>query len=334
MAHNSHSSNTGDLVRLRDSDFDVADGYPDIRGYEVVDPAGRKLGKVKDLVVSPAEMRVRYVDVDVDNSLRTSGQGDHALVPIGAVDIDESSDSVRVSSLANVDLASYPRYSGEITSDYESSLRSFRGGATGAVATGTAASLYDHDDYDHDRAFAGRRRDTKSNVGDQKLTLSEEELRIGKQQHQAGEVGVRKTVETEHVSESVPLMHEEVTIDRRPLTGAAAGNVEIGGDQEIHVPVMREEAVVEKRAVAKEQVIIRKTQRTENQTVEADLRRERLEVDNDTATLGGSAASGTSTSGRTGAGLGDRISNAVDNVKDRVDGNPASRPGPDATDRR
>ena len=33
-------------------------------------------------------------------------------------------------------------------------------------------------------------------------------------------------------------------------------------------------------------------------------------------------------------GVGDRISDAVDNVKDRVDGNPASRPGPDATDRR
>ena len=32
-------------------------------------------------------------------------------------------------------------------------------------------------------------------------------------------------------------------------------------------------------------------------------------------------------------GIADRISDAVDNVKDRIDGNPASRPGPDATDR-
>lgn len=29
----------------------------------------------------------------------------------------------------------------------------------------------------------------------------------------------------------------------------------------------------------------------------------------------------------------DRVANAADNLKDRVDGNPASRPGPDATDR-
>ena len=33
-------------------------------------------------------------------------------------------------------------------------------------------------------------------------------------------------------------------------------------------------------------------------------------------------------------GIADRITDAADNVKDRIDGNPASRPGPDPTDRR
>jgi len=36
----------------------------------------------------------------------------------------------------------------------------------------------------------------------------------------------------------------------------------------------------------------------------------------------------------TTTGVGDRIADAVDNVKDRIDANPASRPGPDPTDRR
>ena len=36
----------------------------------------------------------------------------------------------------------------------------------------------------------------------------------------------------------------------------------------------------------------------------------------------------------TTSGIADRVTDAVDNVKDRIDGNPASRPGPDATDRR
>jgi hypothetical protein len=36
----------------------------------------------------------------------------------------------------------------------------------------------------------------------------------------------------------------------------------------------------------------------------------------------------------TRGGLADRVTDAADNVKDRIDGNPASRSGPDATDRR
>jgi hypothetical protein len=36
----------------------------------------------------------------------------------------------------------------------------------------------------------------------------------------------------------------------------------------------------------------------------------------------------------TSTGIGDRVADTADNIKDRVDGNPASRPGPDPTDRR
>jgi hypothetical protein len=44
-------------------------------------------------------------------------------------------------------------------------------------------------------------------------------------------------------------------------------------------------------------------------------------------------ATGASDRART-SGIADRITDAADNLKDRVDGNPASRPGPDPTDRR
>jgi hypothetical protein len=43
---------------------------------------------------------------------------------------------------------------------------------------------------------------------------------------------------------------------------------------------------------------------------------------------------GSSTAGTSGGSLADKARNAVDDVKDRVDGNPASRPGLDPTDRR
>ena len=48
---------------------------------------------------------------------------------------------------------------------------------------------------------------------------------------------------------------------------------------------------------------------------------------------GGREETGAADRGRT-TGFADRITDAADNLKDRIDGNPASRPGPDATDRR
>ena len=337
MADSDMTNANSDLQRLNDvDDFDVADGYPDIRGWKVKTPDGQTFGEVDDLVVSISEMRVRYVDVDVDHSFRDAFgnagtqagvEEGHALIPIGAVELDDTNDDVIATGLG--DLSAYPRYAGrDISRDYEASLRDRLGaGAVGAAGSGSG-NFYDHDAFEDQRAYAKRRSAGSMDEPDrQRLTLSEEQLEVGKRQVQAGEVDVRKTVETEHVQQQVPLVREEVTIERRPLSGAEASNATIGDDEEIRIPVMREEAVVSKRAVAREEIIIRKQQRTENQTVEADVRRERVDIDDESLTrpMGGAT-------GRTGA-AGDRLADKVDDLKDRVDGNPASRPGRDVTDR-
>jgi uncharacterized protein (TIGR02271 family) len=112
-----------------------------------------------------------------------------------------------------------------------------------------------------------------------RLVVSEEELSIGKREVRAGEVAVNKRVETEHVREGVALHHEEVEVERRPITGATGHqSAHIGDEGEIHVLLHAEEAVVEKRVVPKEEIVIRKNVVTENQVVEEDLRRERAEV--------------------------------------------------------
>ena len=114
---------------------------------------------------------------------------------------------------------------------------------------------------------------------EERITLSEEQLAIGKRERQAGEVGVEKRVETEHVRESVPVMRDEVTVERRPLSGTDALHAE-GAFQEEHisVPLHKEEVVAEKRAVGAEEIVVRKHQVEGEQMVEADLRRERAEV--------------------------------------------------------
>jgi len=127
-----------------------------------------------------------------------------------------------------------------------------------------------------DRMDAARR-----DLGDreERITLSEEQLAVGKRERVAGEVGVEKRVETEHVRESVPVMRDEVTVERRPLSGTDALHAE-GAFQEEHisVPLHKEEVVAEKRAVGAEEIVVRKQQVQDHETVEADLRRERAEV--------------------------------------------------------
>jgi uncharacterized protein (TIGR02271 family) len=51
------------------------------------------------------------------------------------------------------------------------------------------------------------------------------------------------------------------------------------GEEVVRVPIVREELVVERRPVVKEVVVVRKRMARETRVVEADLRRERLDVE-------------------------------------------------------
>ena len=112
-----------------------------------------------------------------------------------------------------------------------------------------------------------------------RVQRTEEELRAGTRERQAGEVGVRKTVRTDRERIEVPTRHEEVTVDRVPVEGEAT-EAEIGED-EVSVPLTEEEVVVEKRPVAKEEVRIRKEVVEDTEVVEEDVRREEVEIDDE-----------------------------------------------------
>ncbi len=303
-------------------DFKVADGAPDVRGWDVVADGGRKVGEVKELLVSPEERRVRYLCVDLD------GSSNRTLVPIGAARLDDDHDRVIVPSSVLSSVQGVSGYTGGApSSTYERSLRDKLG-----VGGAAGASAYASEHYDEDRFYGNRHRLEGGDA--RRLVRMEEELQVGKRQVQAGEVHVRKHVETEHVRESVPVMREEVTVERRPVSADSglAANARIGED-EISVPVMREEVVASKRAVPKEEIVVNTRAVQDEQVVEEDLRRERIDVDDTSTHVRGAGAGGAARTGRDAdRGLGDRLADAADDVKDRVDGNPRSRPGRDATD--
>ena len=107
---------------------------------------------------------------------------------------------------------------------------------------------------------------------------SEEALRIDTESHPVGRAHVRKHVETEGVSEVVPRGVEHADFERAPVNEGDSGEIETLPDGSVSIPVFEEELVIEKRLVVRERVIVRKHTVVEEEQVEADLRRERVEV--------------------------------------------------------
>lgn len=142
-------------------DFEIADGDPDIRGWEVHSADGRKIGEVDDLLVDRLAMKVRYLDVDLDDEVDRAGEDRHILVPIGYARLDEEDNRVMVDSLTRADLEAMPLYDhAPVTREYETTLRG-RYDREGSAAT-TADDFYASDIYDPDR-FYGARRGSRGN---------------------------------------------------------------------------------------------------------------------------------------------------------------------------
>ncbi len=121
---------------------------------------------------------------------------------------------------------------------------------------------------------------------DLSVQRSEEELRSDVRQREAGQVSVKKSVRTEREVVRVPKRREEVEIERVTVEGEAreasgATEADIGED-EVVVQVFEEEVVVTKRVVLKEEIRLRKRIVEEEEVVEVDLRKEEVEIEDDT----------------------------------------------------
>ena len=134
-----------------------------------------------------------------------------------------------------------------------------------------------------DKATVGH--DTSGPTTDDAMTRSEEELRVGKMQRESGRARLRKYVVTEQVEQTVPVQHEEVRLEREPITDANVGDATAGpeiSEEEHEVVLHEEQVVVEKRAVPKERVRLDKDTVVEDQTVSEEVRKEQIGAEGDT----------------------------------------------------
>ena len=116
---------------------------------------------------------------------------------------------------------------------------------------------------------------------DSSFALHEEEATVGKRWEGVGHARFRREVVREQVRADFPLSREEVEHERVPVDENDSGEIETLPDGSISIPLFEEELVVTRQIVLRERVIIRKYDVTDWETVEAELRRERLAVDAD-----------------------------------------------------
>jgi len=137
------------LRRMSDikSDYEVADDHEDVMDWDVVGRDGTKIGEVEDMIVDMQAMKVRYLEVELDDDLPGVQDDQRVLIPIGVADLDHSNKNVVVSSLDASMATSFPAYKGEpITREYENSLMSsFSPGYQAGTAQDT--SFYDHEHF-------------------------------------------------------------------------------------------------------------------------------------------------------------------------------------------
>jgi uncharacterized protein (TIGR02271 family) len=114
------------------------------------------------------------------------------------------------------------------------------------------------------------------------MTRSEEHLRVGTTSDEVGRARLRKHVVTDHQQVTVPVTHEEVQVEREPITDAdrepALRGTDIT-DAEHEVVLHAERPVVDKVAEPVERVRLARETATEQRTVEGDVRQERIEYD-------------------------------------------------------
>ncbi len=238
-----------------------------IQGANVLDADGDKIGSLDEI----------YID-------DTTGQPEWAAVKTGLFGTNLSFVPLSGSTQEGDDLQ--VQYSKDMVKDAP------RIEADGHLSEQDEAELYRY--YDMDAGSTGdvaptptgevTGRDTSGPTTDDAMTRSEEELNVGTRQTEGGRVRLRKYVVTENVTKTVPVSHEEVRIEREPITDENRDQALAGSDiseEEHEVTLMQEEVVTEKRVVPKERVRLDKDTVTEDQTVSQDIRKEQIEIDGD-----------------------------------------------------
>ena len=241
--------------------------------YGIYDQYGERIGPLSDLFVDVND-EPEYVGVE------TGLPGNRSvLIPADVISVDDRLRRMVVSHPRSlVETAPSLGHEDEVTPEFERRVRVHFGlGAEERAGSGAlAAEPAETRSADPAPDISGHEED------DLRVRRSEEEIRVETREREAGEIRVRKRVRTETERHTVPKKRVEVSVEHVPVEGDEAATAPQIGEEEIVVPVVEEEIMVEKRPVVKEEIRIRKRAVEEVEVVEEDVRREEVEIDDQT----------------------------------------------------
>jgi len=169
------------------------------------------------------------------------------------------------------------------------------------------------------------RKPMAANTGEQVIPIVEEKLTVGKREVSRGGVRVHSYVVEQPASEQVTLRDEHVSVERRPVDGAAST---IGEDafreRTIEMKETAEEAVVGKTARVVEEVVIGKDVGTRTETVTDTVRRTEVDIDRGDAMRAGGTTERTGMAGDRAdtmpgdRSLGDKLADGAHRASDAV----------------
>ncbi|MBG0738269.1 PRC and DUF2382 domain-containing protein [Paeniglutamicibacter antarcticus] len=260
-------------------------------GGTVVGGEGEKIGKIGQVYLDDETGKPEWVTVKTGMF-----GGAETFIPLAEGTID--GDTIRVPYDKDT-VKNAPRMDdseGHLSKDQEAALYEYYGMAytertsdSGLPAGGAPQqNTGERKDLSGESGVQGR--DTSGPTTDDAMTRSEEKLRVGTEKVETGRARLRKYVVTENVSTTVPVSHEEVRVEREPITEANRGAATSGSDiseEEHEITLHAERAVVEKETVPVERVRLGTETVTENQEVNEEVRKERIDTDGDTGTATG-----------------------------------------------
>ena len=249
-------------------------------GRDVVDPQGDKIGSVGQVYVNDQSGQPDWITVKAglfgnkEKFAPLEGSrfdGDNLVLPF---DKSVVKDAPHVVDAAHLDVDE----SAELYTYYQGQRS---GGGTTVTGRQTETRTETRSD-----TVRGAGHDTSGPDTDDAITRSEERLNVGTQRVEAGRARLRKHVVTEQQTVNVPVSHEEVRIEREPITDANRDQATSGAaisEEEHEVVLHAEEPVVTKEAVPVERVRLGTQTVTEQQAVSGEVRKEQVDLDSDDA---------------------------------------------------